>query len=239
MDLLVTTTELTQSLNVTPQRIAALAKHLGAPREKTKATGRTRGYKPSAVKKILSHRGVNYKINEIMSFCNNKGGVGKTSLAINTAMRLYSLGFKVLLIDADPQANATSYLIRNKEYNLTLFDIISQDLTIDDVTIKINDNFHFIPSNLLVGNCDLHFATKNYNQQTYFKKMLENLGYNYVIWDLSPSLCQLNFLALLSCERINIVTNLSEFSVQGLEMQNDVIEKAKKISTNTNQILKC
>ena len=223
---LVTTNELTNSLGVTPQRIASLAKQLNIPNEDTEIKGRSKFYKPSAVKMILQHRGIKYDTREVISFCNNKGGVGKTSLAINTAMRLSSLGFKVLLIDADPQGNASSFLLQGHKYEKTIFNLITENLPIQKAIIGLSDYLHFIPSNLMVGNSDPHIATKQINQRTFFQNMLKGLDYNYIIWDLSQSMSQLNFLALLSCTQINIVTILSVFSVEGLEMTFEVIKKA-------------
>lgn len=223
----VTTNELGSSLGVTPQRIAALSKKLNISEEEAKIKGRNKYFTPNAVKKILSYRGVSYSLQEIIAFCNNKGGVGKTSLAVNTAIRLSRLGFKVLLIDADPQGNASSHLLSNHAYDKVLFNIVTEDCNIQDAIININEFLNIIPSNLKNSKLDMQFSTIRINQQTFFKKMLIPLNYNYIIWDLSPSISTTNFLALLSCTQINIVTTLTEFSIQGLEMTNDVIKNAK------------
>lgn len=225
---LVSTNELTVSLGVTPQRVAALAKQLEISSEETEMKGRSKHYHPNAVKKILSNRGVDYNVNEVMAFCNNKGGVGKTSLAINTALRLSSLGFKVLLIDADPQSNSSTYLLSDHEYEYSLYDVIKRGskTELKNTIIQLTDNFHIVPSSLAMARAESELVNETYNQSTYFAKKFKGLDYNYIVWDLSPSLGLMNMLALASCSLINIVTVLSDFSVQGLEMTKDMIERA-------------
>lgn len=224
---MVTTNELGKSLGVTSQRIAALSKQLNISEEETIIKGRNKHYHPNAVRKILEYRGVDYGQREVMAYCNNKGGVGKTSLAVNTALRFSALGFKVLIVDADPQGNSTSHILSDYEYDRVLFDVVSGSAKIEDTVVKVSDYLSIIPSNLSNSRLDMQFATMQINHQHYFNKLLKDLDYNFIIWDLSPSISTTNFLALLSCSQVNIVTTLSDFSVQGLEMTNDVINQAK------------
>lgn len=224
----VTTNELTESLSVTPQRISALSKQCNVLDTETIIKGRNRHYLPLAVKKILSHRGIDYDVRKILCFCNNKGGIGKTSIAINTALRLSSLGFKVLLIDADAQANASSFLLNNHSYSNVLYNVVAGECKIEDAIIKISDTLGIIPSNLQNSRLDTQLTGLMVNHRTYFSNMLKGLDYNYIIWDLSPSISTANFFAILSCSEINIITTLSDFSVQGLEMTFDVIKNAQE-----------
>lgn len=222
---LVTTNELTKSLKVTPQRIANIAKELKITKDETIIKGRNKLYYPSAVRKILSKRGVDYNVKSIIAFCNNKGGVGKTSVAVNTALRLSSLGFKVLVIDADAQANSTNYLLSNIEYEHVLYDTIHKKMNLEDVIIDINDYLSVLPSSLINDKCSTALQSlTGVNLQTYFKNKLSKLDFNYIIWDLSPSLGTLNHWALMSCDQISVVTTLEEFSIQGVEMTNDLIK---------------
>ncbi|MBF0209142.1 MAG: AAA family ATPase, partial [Oligoflexia bacterium] len=174
--------------------------------------GRNRYFMPSAVKKILFHRGVDYTARSIVAFCNNKGGVGKTSLAVNTSLRLSRLGFKVLLIDADPQGNATSYILSDYSYSKVLYDVVSKECDIQEAIIRADDYLDILPSNLTNSRLDMQFSTLQINQQTFFKKMLSCLDYNYIVWDLSPSISTTNFLAILPRTHIYIVTTMTEFS---------------------------
>lgn len=178
------------------------------------------------MRSILGHRGFDYNFKEVMAFCNNKGGEGKTSVAINTALRLSSLGYKVLLIDGDPQGNASSYLLREFNYKNILYNIVKDEATVEESIVKLSDSLSVLPSGLENESLSLELTQKRINHETYFSDILNGLDYNYVIWDLSPSLSMLNYLALLSCNRINIVTTLTAFGVQGVEMTNNLVQQA-------------
>lgn len=225
---LVTTTELAKSLKVTPQRIAALEKQLSINKNEVNLKGRLKHFSPSAVKKILTHRGYNYDVREVIAFCNNKGGVGKSSVSQQIALRLAALGYKVLVLDADPQGNSTNYFIDEMEFNYVLQDIIKGDATIHEAIIDINDYLSIIPSSLKNSFLDdtLRSMTGKFNPMTFFKNKLKEVQdeFNFILWDLSPSISTTNMLALYSATQINIVTTLGEFSVQGVEMTYDVIQ---------------
>lgn len=222
----VSTRDLTEILNVTPQRISALIKEVGLHSDEIGKVGREKEFSSGAMRKILSHRGFGFDTQEIMSFCNNKGGEGKTSIAINVSLRLQSLGYKVLVIDGDPQGNATSYFLQGEEYKYVLYDIVQNNVDINEAIVNISDNLSILPSSLTNERLSNELQAKKINHRTYFKDVLSNLDYNFIIWDLSPSLSMTNYLALLSCDRINVVTTLSPFGVQGVEMTHNLILEA-------------
>lgn len=223
----VSTTDLTSILNVSPQRISALIKQLNIPEDEINRSGRAKQFSPSAMRKILEHRGLGFDTREIMAFCNNKGGEGKTSIAVNTALRLSSLGYKVVLVDADPQGNASSYLLRDFDYEKVLFDVVKGEATVEECLVQLTENFSILPSGLVNENLSIELSQMRVNHRTYFSELLEGVDANYIVWDLSPSLSMLNYFALLSCDRINIVSTLTEFGVQGVEMTNNLIQQAQ------------
>ena len=96
---------------------------------------------------------------KIIAFANQKGGVGKTTSAVNVAASLGILGYRVLLIDLDPQGNATSGVgIMKKSLKTTVFDMLTTEASADSVTIKTKyDNLSIIPAQttLARGVCDL------------------------------------------------------------------------------------
>jgi len=222
------TGELTDLLGVTPQRINAIIKQLDIPKGDISRVGRSKSFSPSAIKTILSHRGLNYDTRETMAFCNNKGGEGKTSVAVNTAHKLASLGFKVLLVDADPQGNASSYMLGDSEYAHILHDIVNEKCTAREAIVTIEETLSILPSGLANEQLSTELSQKKVNHSTYFKDLFKDLDFNFIVWDLSPSLSMLNYMALLSCDRVNIVTTLTTFGVQGVEMTYSLIEQAKK-----------
>lgn len=224
---LVTTTELAKALKVTPQRIAALEKQLNIDKESISIKGRLKHFSPDAVKRILSHRGADYNIHEVIAFCNNKGGVGKSSVAQQISLRLSAMGYKVLLIDADPQGNSTNYFVGDREFQYVLQDVVSKSLDISDAILPVNENLSILPSSLNNSFLDdtLRNMTGKVNPITFFKNTLKKCkkNYNFILWDLSPSISTTNMLALFSATEVSIVTTLGEFSVQGVEMTFDVI----------------
>ncbi len=90
---MISTQELSDSLSVTPQRISALSKALNILDEESSLKGRTRMYTRAAVRKLFSHRGISYTNKKTIAISNNKGGVGKTSIATSVARRMVDLGF--------------------------------------------------------------------------------------------------------------------------------------------------
>lgn len=223
----VSTPDLIDLLNVSPQRINAIIKKLEIPSSEINRSGRSKLYSPFAIKTILAHRGVSFASREVMAFCNNKGGEGKTSIALNTAIRLSSLGYKVLLIDGDPQGNASSYLLQDFNYKFILHDVVNGKCGIADAVLDLSESLSVLPSGLANEQLSMELSSKRVNHRTYFSNLLGGLDYNYIIWDLSPSLSMLNYLALLSCDRINIVTTLTPFGTQGVEMTHNLIEQAR------------
>ena len=117
----ISSTLLSAMFQITPQRILEITESESYnldPSEYTKGT-KPRFYSPNGVRKILNKRGLNLSEKRIICFANNKGGVGKTSCAVNTASMYASMGFKTLLIDGDLQANLTNFLLDTpSEHNL-------------------------------------------------------------------------------------------------------------------------
>lgn len=222
----VSTTDLTDLLNVTPQRVSALIKEVGLSSDEIGRVGREKEFSSIAMRKILTHRGFHFSDMKVMAFCNNKGGEGKTSIAINTALRLSSLGFSVLLIDGDPQGNATSYFLDGEEYSNVLYDVVQNDVPIEDAILGVSDTLAILPSSLTNERLSNELQAKKINHRAYFRDLISKLDFDFIIWDLSPSLSMTNYLALLSCDRINIVTTLSPFGVQGVEMTHNLILEA-------------
>jgi chromosome partitioning protein len=222
-----TTTEMTSLLNVTPQRVNILVQQAEIPESDLSRKGLKKVFSPKAARALLAKRGVNYNQRKTFAFTNNKGGVGKTTCTVNIGSMAANLGMKVLIIDNDPQANATSYLLsrENKTSNYCLHDVVLGKAEISDVIVKVDDNLDILPSNLSNNHLESFFQSRNFNASTYYKKLLAALDYNLIIWDLSPSLSTSNTFALMSCDEIFAVTDLSEFGYQGVEMTiNSILE---------------
>ena len=105
---------------------------------------------------------------KIISFCNQKGGVGKTTSAVNIAASLGILGYKVLLIDLDPQGNATSGAgIAKKSLELTVNDVLTADVPMADAIIETEyDNLDLVPTNIALAGAEFALRTNGEKQRT-------------------------------------------------------------------------
>ena len=184
-----------------------------------------RFYTPHGVRKILKKRGYEFQRRNI-SICNVKGGVGKTTLAVNFAKKAANLGFKTLLIDCDKQGNATDQVWpKGKEQDFPcLYDIIKKKVTIEDTIVEIDDYLSLLPSNLKNQLLETEVTNTNLNKGTYFKRLLQDMDYDSVIFDTEPNLSQINLMALAYSD-INIAPiRLDKNSIDGLELLLTFIE---------------
>lgn len=229
----VTATNLAKMLHVSLPRVNSITKSMAIEKNEFEIRGRQKIYSPTAIKKILSQRGINYDDRKIIGFCNNKGGVGKTTIATNVSLRLANLGFKTLYIDGDSQGNGTSYFTRAYEELMqnehkTLFDVVKGNCKVEETILKITPHLHIIPGALINDRLSKELSETRANPSGYFRKMFANLHYNYIVWDTPPALTDLTFWSLLSCDQISIITNLDYFSFEGAQMTNDMINQGKE-----------
>lgn len=164
---------------------------------------------------------------KICSFFNVKGGVGKTTLTILTAMKLSKEGKKVLLIDADTQANLTQFLYKVVHEDKTLFQMLTENATADEVILKsILDRFEnidLIPSDISLSVLSEYLSTQMGREKAvwrWFKNNIEAVGkYDYIFVDLSPSydLIARNFM-LISDSIITPIEYQDIASIRGCEL---------------------
>lgn len=164
---------------------------------------------------------------KICSFFNVKGGVGKTTLTILTAMKLSKEGKKVLLIDADTQANLTQFLYKVVHEDKTLFQMLTENTTADEVILKgILDRFEnidLIPSDISLSVLSEYLSTQMGREKAvwrWFKNNIESVEkYDYIFVDLSPSydLIARNFM-LISDSIITPIEYQDIASIRGCEL---------------------
>jgi chromosome partitioning protein len=219
---MISTQELSDSLKVTPQRISALTKTCNIQDDESIIKGRSRLYTRSAVRKLLSYRGVNYSNQRVIAISNNKGGVGKTSIATSMAKRLKNLGFDVLVIDIDPQANSTSFFLNTEELQnkvqFVLHDVITRKCCLADAIIEVEEGLSVLPSSLLNSRLESELSGLKNNPASFIRNLIGDVKPNFIIFDMSPSFSQINFLCSLASSLIVIPTLLTRFSIEGVQM---------------------
>jgi chromosome partitioning protein len=154
----------------------------------------------------------------IITVANQKGGVGKTDLSVNLASSLAKKGKKVLLVDLDPQANATAYLSDKKHKKTASHLLLDPKLRAEEVvTGTAVQNLHVLP-----GSSDLYAAqvelVNDVGMQFKLKKKLTGLsGYDYVFIDTPPSLGLLTINALTASTHVLVPVQSSYFAMDGTE----------------------
>lgn len=166
---------------------------------------------------------------KVISLINQKGGVGKTTSAVNIADILGSQNNRVLLIDLDPQGNTTSTSgVDKRAIEYTTKDLIlEKDILIKDIKISC-ETYDLIPSNLGVAKTDLGLMQQLRNEEKLRKK-LQNIEYDYVIIDCPPSLSLSTINGMIASDLIIMPLELEEYSLEGIESLLETIEFVKEV----------
>ena len=170
----------------------------------------------------------------IISFANQKGGVGKTTSTINTATALTLLGKKVLLIDLDPQGSSTSGVgIQKSSLIQTSYNVISGTCDAKDAIIKTKfKNLSIIPSNISLAASEFEITTQK-DREYFLKKRLENLKkenlYDYIIMDCPPSLGIITINALTASQGVIVPMQCEYYSLEGLSQLMMTVKTIKQL----------
>ncbi|MSR88239.1 MAG: ParA family protein [Candidatus Margulisbacteria bacterium] len=154
-----------------------------------------------------------------LSIVNQKGGVGKTTTAINLASYLSDHNRKVLLIDLDPQANATSGIgLRPEKIDKNIYDFLIDGVSISEVLYPTPfENLHVIPSSKDLAGAEVEMVGM-VSRETLLKKQLEEASsfYDYIVIDCPPSLGLLTLNALVASDRAIIPVQCEYFALEGI-----------------------
>ncbi len=158
-------------------------------------------------------------MSKIICIANQKGGVGKTTTAINLAYSLAVLENKVLLVDADPQANSTSHLgFDPKNIRLGLYELMVQDLNPTDAILDTKYNYlQILPANIDLVGAEIEMIDLP-NREKIMSRMLDKVkdSYDFVIIDCSPSLGLITTNALGASDSVMIPVQCEYVELEGL-----------------------
>ncbi len=168
---------------------------------------------------------------KIVAFLNQKGGVGKTTTCVNMAGYLAQMGKKVLLLDIDPQGNASSNLgIEKDSKPKTIYNVIVDDNTIDEVIQKTKlENLDIIPSDVDLAGAEIELVQMN-NREKVVRNILKKVvsSYDYICIDCPPSLGLITVNALTACDSVLIPIQCEYFALEGLSQLMYTIKLVKK-----------
>jgi len=170
----------------------------------------------------------------IISFANQKGGVGKTTSAINIAASLGIFGKKVLLCDLDPQSNATSGVgVNNRNVSLSVYDVIIGRCTANEAILPTKyQNLSVLPSHINLAGAEIEFADDVTSERVFrFKNTISVVEeeYDYIIIDCPPSLGILTLNALCASDYVVVPMQCEYFALQGLMHLTNTLTKVKRL----------
>ena len=179
---------------------------------------------------------------KVISMVNQKGGVGKTTTSINLAASLGYLGKKVLLIDLDPQGNATTGVGINKgDIDKSIYNVLIGESNIVEVIVKTKfKNLHIIPATINLAGADIELIEKSRFESGFSKsEQLKNKialikdSYDFILIDCPPSLGILTTNALTASDSVIIPVQCEFFALEGImQLLNSIMLAQRNLNPN-------
>ena len=175
---------------------------------------------------------------KILSIVNQKGGVGKTTTSINLAACLHKMKRKVLLIDLDPQSNATRGSgVDSATLQSSVNDVLLGRSSIDEAIVSsVYDGYDLLPATPALTESEVSLVSKN-NREFILKNTLEDISsnYDYILMDCPPSLNILTVNSLVSATGVLIPVQCEFYALQGLS---ELVNTINQIQSSSNESLK-
>lgn len=162
---------------------------------------------------------------QVVSVANIKGGVGKTSASATLAAGLAKIGYKVLLIDSDPQTNLTMcFLQEQSDETPSLYHVYSNKETIDKVKIAVKDGVDLVSGDFALCNADMQFLKAG--RLRILQKALKNLNteYDFVLIDTPPNMGILSLNAFIASDYVIVPMAAESFSLKGVRLLKQTLD---------------
>lgn len=168
---------------------------------------------------------------KVISVANQKGGVGKTTTSINLSACVAYRGKKVLLIDLDPQGNASTGLgIDKKSTEKSIYDVIINDMDIREVIIStVQENLDICPSSISLAGAEVELVSL-FSRESKLKVAIEAIKdkYDYIFIDCPPALGLLTINALTGSDTVLVPIQCEFFALEGLSQLMDTVQSVQK-----------
>lgn len=182
-------------------------------------------------------RGFTNKDPKVLAIINQKGGVGKSTTAINLSAALGEAKKKVLIIDLDPQGNTTSgYGIEKEDLEHDMYDVLLQDFPIEDVIVDtVEDRVFVAPTTIQLAGAEIELVSAM-ARESILKNVIEKIkeNFDYVFIDCPPSLGLLTINALVASDQLLIPIQCEYYALEGVTK---LIESMKMVKSRLNPSL--
>lgn len=191
---------------------------------------RTLARTPAPVNDCDQKGKTNLRMPRILAVANQKGGVGKTTTSVNLATALSAVGQRVLLVDLDPQGNATTGLgVRRSMVQDSAYDVLFNDVPVLDVAVSTKvPGLDVLPSSMHLSGAEIELVNAVSREAKLRNALRTELPYDYVIIDCPPSLGLLTLNSLVAAHSIVVPLQCEFFALEGLSQLVRTVERVKK-----------